>query len=131
MQDKDLYSQVLGLKKPWQVKDVRLNLEGQEIDVWIEWPEGQGVICPQCQKESVIYDHAEERKWRHLDTCQFKTILRSSVPRVKCEEHGVSTMEVPWAEPHGRFTMLFERFAIDVLQACQNREKGRSLLKIS
>lgn len=131
MQDKDLYFQVLGLMKPWQVKEVRLNLEEQEIQVWIDWPEGQGGICPQCQKDSVIYDHAEERKWRHLDTCQFKTILRSCVPRVNCEEHGVSTMRVPWAEPHGRFTMLFERFAIDVLQACQNREKGRSILKIS
>jgi len=27
-------------------------------------------------------------------------------------------VKVPWAEPHSRFTMWFERFAIDVLQEC-------------
>lgn len=131
MQDKDLYFQVLGLVKPWQVKEVRLNLEEQRVDVCIEWPAGVRCTCPNCEKEAIIYDHAEERCWRHLDTCQLKTILRCSVPRVQCPEHGVVTMKVPWAEPHARFTMLFERFAIDVLQSCQNRKKGRDILKVS
>jgi transposase len=35
---------------------------------------------------------------------------------VNCKEHGVRQVEVPWAEPLGRFTLLFERMAIDVLQ---------------
>lgn len=121
----------MGLTSPWKVKDVRLSLEDQRVEVWIEWPEGQKARCPDCEKESSIYDHAEERGWRHLDTCQFKTILRRGVPRVECPEHGVVTMRVPWAEPRARFTMLFERFAIDTLQACQNRTKGRNILKIS
>ena len=131
MHDKELYSQVLGLASPWKVKEVRLSLEEQRVDIWIEWPEGRKAICPACEKESITYDHAEEREWRHLDTCQFKTVLRCSVPRVKCEEHGVVTMKVPWAEPNARFTMMFERFAIDMLQACQNRTKGQNILKIS
>ena len=33
-------------------------------------------------------------------------------------EHGVGQVRVPWAEPHSRFTTLFERLAIDVLGAC-------------
>ena len=131
MHDKDLYFQVLGLVDPWKVKDVQLSLEEQRVDVWIEWPEGHGVHCPDCEKRSVIYDHAEERSWRHLDTCQFRTILRCKVPRIRCPEHGVVTMRVPWAEPNARFTMMFERFAIDMLQACQNRRKGQNILKIS
>ena len=131
MHDKELYFQVLGLVSPWKVKEVKLDMKSQRVDVWIEWPEGEKVKCPECEKKSIIYDHAEERSWRHLDTCQFKTILRCSVPRVDCSEHGVVTMKVPWAEPHGRFTMLFERFAIDMLQACQNRTKGQQILKIS
>ena len=95
MQDKDLYFQVLGLVKPWQVKEVQLSIEDQQVDVWIEWPQGQRGSCPECGKGCIIYDHAEERKWRHLDTCQFKTILRCRVPRIKCEEHGVVTMKTP------------------------------------
>ena len=27
-------------------------------------------------------------------------------------------MKVPWAAPQGRFTLLFERFAVEVLLAC-------------
>ena len=27
-------------------------------------------------------------------------------------------MTVPWAVPQGRFTLLFERFAVEVLLAC-------------
>jgi transposase len=131
MHDKELYYQVLGLVSPWKVKEVRLSMEEQRVDIWIEWPEGTKAICPGCEKKFSIYDHAEERSWRHLDTCQFETILRCSVPRVECPEHGVVTTRVPWAEPHARFTMLFERFAIDMLQACQNRTKGQNILKVS
>jgi hypothetical protein len=43
-----------------------------------------------------------------LDTCQYKTILRADVPRVKCQEHGVVSVSVPWAEPGSGFTALFE-----------------------
>jgi transposase len=131
MQDKDLYFQVLGLVNPWKVKEVKLCMEKQQVDVWIDWPEDKIASCPCCQKEASIYDHAEERAWRHLDTCQFKTILRCRVPRVNCKEHGVGTIKVPWAEPNSRFTMLFERLAIDMLQACQNRTKGQTILRIS
>ncbi|MFT7511007.1 MAG: transposase, partial [Candidatus Omnitrophota bacterium] len=28
-----------------------------------------------------------ERRWRHLDSCQFKTFVRANVPRVQCPEH--------------------------------------------
>ena len=39
----------------------------------------------------------------------------ADVPRLQCPEHGTQTVQVPWAEKHSRFTLLFERLAIDVL----------------
>ena len=30
------------------------------------------------------FDHADERTWRHLDTCQFQTHLHAEIPRVQC-----------------------------------------------
>ena len=77
------------------------------------------------------YDHAPERQWRHLNTCQFHTLVHARVPRVQCPEHGVVQVKVPWAEPHGRFTLLMERFVIDVLQACQTVKGACSLVGIS
>ncbi|MEI7881900.1 MAG: ISL3 family transposase, partial [bacterium] len=64
-----------------------------------------------------IHDY-EERRWRHLDSCQFKTILVSRVALVRCAEHGAQTVVVPWAEKYGRFSKLFERLAIDVMLEC-------------
>jgi transposase len=72
-----------------------------------------------------------ERQWRHLDTMQFQTILHCRIPRVKCTDHGVKSIEVPWAEKNSRFTALFERLAMDVLLGCQNQTKGKELLKLS
>jgi len=43
----------------------------------------------------------------------------------------VRQAKVPWAEKGSRFTILFERFAIDVLQATQTVKGGQSILRIS
>ena len=116
MQDKALYQQILGLQEPWKVKEVTLDRKAGEIVVEVEctatlWG------CPQCGQGMTIHDW-ETRRWRHLDSCQYKTILQSKVPLVNCPEHGTITVVVPWAEKYGRFTKLFERLAIDVMQEC-------------
>lgn len=49
---------------------------------------------------------------------------------VECPTHGVKSAIVPWAEPHNRFTMLFERFAIDVLQMTQTVKGAMSILRL-
>jgi transposase len=46
---------------------------------------------------------------------QYTTLLHARPPRVECSEHGVRTVRLPWADPKARFTLLFERFAIEVL----------------
>jgi len=43
----------------------------------------------------------------------------------------VVQVKVPWAEPHGRFTLLTERFVIDVLQACQTVKAACTLVGIN
>ncbi|MCE2813614.1 MAG: transposase family protein [Planctomycetaceae bacterium] len=89
MQDKELYQHILGLTSPWTVSEVKLNMQDEEIQVRVEHPVGTKFCCPECQKQRACYDHAEERRWRHLDSCQFKTILIGRVPRVNCPDHGV------------------------------------------
>lgn len=115
MRDTELYRHLLGLETPWTVANVELKVKELRVDVWAEhgdtvWP------CPECGKAFALYDHAPERSWRHLDSCQFMTYLHARIPRVKCSEHGVHQVRVPWAEPKSRFTALFERMAIDVLK---------------
>lgn len=115
MKDTELYRHLLGIEKPWTVSRVELDVKEQHVNVFVEHKSGQEFTCPECGRKLGVYDHAEERTWRHLDSCQFATMLRARIPRVQCPEHGVRQAGVPWAEPRSRFTLLFERFAIDVL----------------
>lgn len=62
---------------------------------------------------------------------QFQTILVAKTPRTNCSACGVRTLNLPWAEPQGRFTLLFEAWAVKVLQACANIERVRVLLDLS
>ncbi len=129
MQDRDLYQQLLCLDSPWTVSQVELNAEAEEVLIHVAHPRGTKFCCPDCDRRLPCYDHAQERRWRHLDSCQFQTILVARTPRVKCPEHGVKTVSVPWAAGSSRFTLLFERFAIDVLLATQTVTGAMSLLR--
>jgi transposase len=131
VQDKQLYQHILGLHSPWSVAAVELDRDAEEIRVEVSHPRGTKFACPQCARELPCYDHAEERRWRHLDSCQYKTILVARVPRVCCPEHGVKNVCLPWAEKSSRFTVLFERLAIDVLLATQTVTGAMSILRTS
>ena len=78
MQDTALYQYLLGLQSPWTVSRVNLDVNGQRVDVWAEHPENAAWVCPHCTKTLPLYDHVEERTWRHLDSCQFQTYLHAS-----------------------------------------------------
>jgi len=115
MRDRDLYAQILGIESPWQVRDVELHLKEGEVVVHVELEPGAHLVCPHCGKPAPRYDK-RTRRWRHLDTCQYRTVLSAEVPRIECSEHGVSLIRVPWAEPGSRYTALFEALVIDWLQ---------------
>ena len=130
MQDKELYEHILGIKEPWSVNRIELDLKRKRVNIWVEHKTGLKWLCPRCQKSSSIYDHAKERAWRHLDSCAYQTHLYAKIPRVKCPKDGVLQVKVPWAEEKSRFTTLFERLAIDVLQQCDVKGATK-ILKIS
>jgi len=130
MQDRELYERIMGIDKPWEVTDLRVDFSAMRVDVLVEYREAKGA-CPECGKSCGIYDHRKERVWRHLDTMQFQTFVRSQTPRIECSEHGVLSVRIPWAEKNSRFTLLFERLAIDMLLGCVNQARAKSLLRIS
>lgn len=124
------YAQLLGLGTDWRVDRVELALEHKRVSIVLEFV-GREAMCPDCGAESPLYDRAEERTWRHLDTMQFETLLQARVPRCRCAACGVKTIRLPWADRHSRFTMLFEAFAVDVLQASASVSAAAVLLGLS
>ena len=130
MQDRDLYAQILGLVDPWQVRAVQLDQEEKEVRVTVAAKMTATFTCPECGKACPGYD-SRERSWRHLDTCQFKTILVANVPRVNCKEHGVLQVNVPWAEPGCGFTALMEALVINWLLAMTSIKAVAEQLRLS
>ena len=125
------YQLLLGLDSPWNIDEVILDVDNSKVEINISWPQGNKVLCPVCNKECSIKDHREERTWRHLDTMQFGTYIKCRVPRSNCKEHGSKTIVTPWSDPEKRFTLLFEKFAIDVLLACKSIKSAQKLLGLS
>ena len=132
MKDKALnehYQQILGDTSPWTVREVKLDVARLVNDVKLMVKPDAIWACPTCQSRMHIKEW-RTRRWRHLDSCQFKTILEAEVPVVECSEHGAQTVQVPWAEGSSRFTLFFESFALEVLAACSAARAGE-LLDIS
>ncbi len=64
---------------------MELKVEAGEVHVYLGHSEAKEWGCPECGALCRLYDHQPERRWRHLDTCQYQTILHAQPPRSECE----------------------------------------------
>ena len=127
MQDHQLYAQILGITAPWHVARVELHLADGDVDAYLEHEPGIQFPCSKCGEPAALYDHQPSRSWRHLDTCQYRTLVHTEPLRTSCPVDGVLTVRLPWAEPNSRFTALFESLAIDWLKVASQSAVARNL----
>ncbi len=120
------YARLIGLERPWQVSRVEVSHSDQEVRIFVARAARPRLRCPECDRPCSGYD-TRERRWRHLDTMQYRTFLIAEVPRVQCEKHGVRQIAVPWSDPGSRFTALFEALVIDWLREANVRAIARRL----
>ncbi len=115
-----LYSQILGIKSPWLVNDVNLDISSNKVEVFVSY-QGESGSC-KCGSSFHFHGHNSERRWRHLDTCQLETLIVCSLPRVKCSSCGkTESIQGSWCSPNSRFTLLFENIIINWLLVCQSQ----------
>lgn len=131
MQASDLYKKVLGIDAPWYILTIDIDEKRHQVTIELDHESGSKLACSNCGDKCGVHDHQKSRTWRHLNTCQYKTYLKASVPRLKCSRCGVHTASVPWAQPHSRFSELFECHAIDILQSCQVIESSALQLDVT
>ncbi len=98
---------VLGPGPEWRVVRVERTRAPKELRAGVERAPGSRLRRPDCNEECPGCD-TRRREWRSLDARGYKTFLVCDVPRVRCREHGVLTMQVPWAEGSSRYTAQFE-----------------------
>jgi len=117
MNSATLFGMALGLQTPWQVKDISFvtdEMKKKELHIHIEFvrgkrfPDESGVECP-------VHDTVE-RKWQHLNFFEHHCFLHCTVPRIETSAGKVVTVEVPWARSGSGFTLLFEAFALALIE---------------
>jgi transposase len=108
MSPEELYKIILEIDDNWKVSLIELDDKTEEVSVFISYCKSKA-IDPETQEDCSLYDHREERSWRHLDTMQYKTFIRCNIPRVKNGLGKVNTIAVPWADKLDRYTYLLEK----------------------
>jgi transposase len=108
MRDVDLFQQALGLVAPWRVVESSFDADQRRLDLRIDFEPGATFVCPDCGREGCSVHDTGLKTWRHLDLFEHQAYLTARVPRVRCPEHGVRQVAVPWARPGSGFTVLFE-----------------------
>ena len=116
MDTTNLFEAALNLPAPWSISkiDFKPDLSGaMELHINLSFPKGSQFACPECGAKTTAYDSAP-RTWRHLNFFQYKTYIHADLPRIKCKEHGVRTINVPWAREGSGFTLLFEGWIVEL-----------------
>ncbi len=103
----EFYTNLLGITDPWEVASIKRDSSSREVTAIVSLKVGIPLLCPICGSPAKLHDH-RSRRWRHLDSCNHKTIVEADIPRVECAQHGVKQVAVTWAVKGSRFTAEFE-----------------------
>jgi len=129
MTSTEFYRHILGLESPWGVRKVDLDMTANRVVVRVEIDRTTKWFHPETQEPATVHKWTE-RRWRHLDTCQFETIIEANVPSVKYRDGTIEEVAVPWADRYQRFTKLMEQAVIIWLQACGNVDKVAATMRL-
>lgn len=113
-----LFSIGLNLSSPWKVVKSEFSLpEGskvRELHIWIDFERGAKFLS---SKGSLLSPHDTiDKTWRHLNFFEHPCYLHARVPRLKTDASSIEMVQVPWARSNSGFTMLFEAFAMALIE---------------
>ena len=90
----DFYRQILGISSPWKIVNVELDMEAKRVVIRVEVDRTTKWGHPDTKQAASLHKWAE-RTWRHLDTCQFETVIKANVPSVKHRDGSIEDIAVP------------------------------------
>ena len=128
-----IFSLALGLEEPWFVEGVTFvdveETSTKELHIYINFRKGHEFHFDDGQKGKG-YD-SEEKTWRHMDFFQHKCYLCARVPRIKLSDGKVRQVSVPWARSGSGFTLLFEAYAMLLIEGEMPVSKVADRVKVT
>ena len=126
-----MFQQIMALGDSWRVASVEYVQKSSGVLIHIEetaqlW---KSQLCPKYNgKEIGGYDHAPERRWRHLNVCQLQSEIVCQLPRGRCAECStVYTVRAPWEGRSRGLTQEFEAFALTLIREMPVSKAGEIL----
>ena len=113
----ELFSVALGLSSPWQIRSVcfeETSDNERELHIYLDFARGTKFLS-RTGEYTTAYD-TEEKRWQHLNFFQHRCYLHARVPRLRDAQGKVYQAEVPWARPGSGFTLLFEAYAMLLIE---------------
>lgn len=112
MNDKIVFSKILGIQSPWFISRVNIDETAQRVDIYVTQEKGILACCPECEEFYSVYDHSPERVYRHLNVCQMAAYIHVRLPRVNCPTHGVKQIVSDFGEKGYDMTYEYEEFIL-------------------
>lgn len=131
MNSVELFKMALGLQSPWYVEKVEFANKSKnlrELNIHIEFTKGakfkdtKGV-------DSCVHDTVK-RTWQHLNFFEHHCYIHARIPRIKTSDNKIQNVEVPWARANSGFTLLFEAFAMLLIENEMPVNKAADILKV-
>jgi transposase len=115
----------LGLTPPWHVVRIAFDPAAKRLEVHLDFEKGSRWKCPDCEVLECPVHDTVDKEWRHLNFFQHEAYLHARVPRVRCQEHGVLLVGVPWARAGSGFTLLFEALLMAMMEEMPVKATGQ------
>lgn len=119
MNSTHIFSIALDLSCPWYVEKVDLLTQEQsqekELHLYINFE--RGFKFETAEGEKVCAYDSVERQWQHLNFFQHRCYLHARVPRIKHGDGKIHQVSVPWARSNSGFTLLFEAYAMLLIES--------------
>ena len=119
MNSTDIFRIALGLSSPWYVERVEFldstSEKGKELHLHLNFERGYK-FSDSSGLSTTAYDTVD-RVWQHLNFFQHRCYLHARVPRIKSGDGTIHQVQVPWARANSGFTLLFEAYAMLLIES--------------
>ena len=118
----------LRLEDPWYIIGAEFNEEELAIHIHVGVDKTAALCCPVCGAPTKRYGYElKERVWRHADCLFYPCYVHCKRPRVLCDKCGTVQVNAPFECKNSRFTLLFEGYAMLLLQDVPRARASRLL----
>jgi transposase len=133
MKLEQLFTEALGIKKPWKIVSLNFDSVARKLNIDVDFERGATFEYEDPQTGITgsykAYDTID-KTWRHLNFFEHECYINARTPRIKPPSGGVKLIMPPWSGVVKGFTLLFEALCLQLCQSMPISQVGK-ILRVS